>query len=500
MERFTHFSRHWLYGKFFPLRLSLFFVLLLAAFTTASQAQGLNGVAPRIIGGSNANPSAYPWAAALIRANSSNAFNGQFCGGTLIDDRWILTAAHCVDSFMSADEIEVAVGISNLNNVTNSDRIAVNGIYVHPGYSDSSSDNDIALLELATPSSNTVLAVADNTLTNAIAVGELMTIIGWGSTNTAVTIFPAFLQETQIPLFNFASCNSVYNNLLTSNMICAGFAAGGKDTCQGDSGGPIMYFNTADNTFYQTGVTSFGNGCAVPNNPGVYTRAANYLDWIEDTTTIALTNRVRFGYHGIGGSLSLPSANLTLRNFSDSAITVSAITLSNQTNFSITSENCSGSTIPVNEGCSISLQFLAAIVGLQQATLGIDLGTGNPLLNSIISGTVLGNTNAASLDELPARDWFSGGNAPWSANSVSNSNGGTAMRSGTITNNQNTVLLGYFTGPETLSYRWKSSTETGFDSLNLYVDDVLINSISGNRDWGQCSVNLGAGEHRVVWA
>ncbi len=472
--------------------------LLLTGFSISAQAEPVTGVTPRIIGGTNASPDDYPWAVALLRANIGDGFDAQFCGGTLIASRWILTAAHCVNDLSSASEIEVAIGISDLNNIGNADRQTVSNIFIHPAYNAISLNNDIALLELATPSNNTVLTIANNNFIDNIATAELMTIIGWGSVKaTTPFAFPNLLQETQIPRFDFAACNTVYSNSLTSNMICAGFTAGGKDTCQGDSGGPILYFNTSNDTYHQTGVTSFGNGCAVANTPGVYTRAANYIDWINTTTSvIALASQHQFGYHGIGRSTS---TTLTLYNYSGADITVSAASLDNPENFTLLSESCTGTIIANNDSCSITLQFQATNAGTHLATLSVDFGTGNPTLTTAISGIGLATINATDLDETPTRPWYSENAASWLSASMSNSTGGTAMRSGNISDSQNTVLLAYFTGPDTLGFRWKSSTEQGPDLLKLYINGVLSDTISGNQDWQQRNIPLSAGEHRVAW-
>jgi len=480
------------------LPLLLMALLLLAGFSTSTQAGPGGNITPRIIGGTDANPDDYPWAAALLQSTVSDGFNAQFCGGTLIARRWVLTAAHCVEALSSASEVEVAIGINNLNNISITDRITINNIFVHPDYDTNSLDNDIALLELATPSNNTVLSIADNSFTDNIATGELMTIIGWGSVKaTEPLAFPILLQEVQVPRFDFAACNNIYNDLLTNNMICAGFSAGGKDTCQGDSGGPILYFDTSNDTYYQTGITSFGAGCAVANKPGAYTRTANYIDWINATTSaIALAKQHQFGYHGINRSTS---TTLTLYNYSGAGITVSAVNLDNPANFTLPSQNCTGRIIADNNSCSITLQFQATNAGTHLATLSIDFGTGNPTLNTAISGIGLDTINATDLDETPARPWYSESTFPWLSTSIDDSTGGTAMRSGNINNSQNTVLLAYFTGPDTLDFRWKSSTEQGSDLLKLYINGVLSDSISGNQNWRQRTIPLNTGEHRIAW-
>ena len=480
----------------------LLIALLLAGFAVSAQAKPVSDITPRIIGGTDTDPNDYPWATALLFADiTTSGFDAQFCGGTLIASHWVLTAAHCVNHFSSASEIEVAIGINDLDNINNSDRKIVQNIFIHPAYDTTSLDNDIALLELATPSNNAVLAIADNNLTDNIAIGELMTIIGWGATTAPpppqTPSYPNLLQETQIPRFDFNACNTIYNSSLTSNMLCAGFAAGEKDTCQGDSGGPMLYFNTSNDTYYQTGVTSFGNGCAEANNPGVYTRAANYLDWINNTMpTPQLVGQHQLGYHGVNRSTS---TTLTLHNDSNAGITVSAINLSNPANFTLLSQNCTGTTIVNNDSCSITLQFQTASVGTHLATLDVDFGTGAPSINTTISGTGLATVDATGLDEIPPRPWYSGDDANWFSAFTDNSNGDTTMRSGNIGNNQNTALLAYFTGPDDLSFRWKASTEQGFDLLKLYINDILIDTKSGDQDWQQYNTTLAAGENRVVW-
>lgn len=479
----------------------LLLLLYLLTYAGITQAQRVDGISPRIIGGSVANPTAYPWVTALLNANESNVFIAQDCGGSLIDARWVLTAAHCVDSFSSASELDVAIGFADLSDSTIV-RTAIANIYIHPGYTSNSNNNDIALLELATPSSNDTLALADNSLTDTIYSNNfLMTVIGWGTTVTPATssTFPLLLQEAQIPPHNFSSCRSVYGRALTNNMICAaGTTSGGKDACQGDSGGPMFYQDAG--IWYLTGIISFGTSCARPNIPGVYTRVANYLSWINGTITFAAAfpDGYQFGYHGEGVA---PTQILTLTNNSGTDITVTDVSLTTMTNFIITGQTCTTGSIANNASCTINLRFQTTGTGTQFDTLNIVLNTGTTFSNPV-SGTVLSVVSAeTALDETPARIWYSGGDGTspnWFNNNVANSNGNTAMRSGYIGDNEDSILFSYFSGP-TLNYRWKSSSEQYLDFLSLYVDGVFIASISGNRDWGQCSITLSPGEHRIAF-
>ena len=91
------------------------------------------------------------------------------------------------------------------------------------------------------------------------------------------------LREVQVPIVSNETCKDSYGDIITSNMLCAGYPEGGKDACLGDSGGPLMV-PAADNSWLLTAVVSFGVGCAQPDSYGVYTRVRPYLDWIESQT------------------------------------------------------------------------------------------------------------------------------------------------------------------------------------------------------------------------
>ncbi|KAA8585729.1 hypothetical protein FQN60_004423, partial [Etheostoma spectabile] len=142
-------------------------------------------------------------------------------------------------------------------------------LILNPNYNSDTMDNDIALLLLSYPVTFTnyirpvCLAPADGTY----PAGTTCWVTGWGtiSSSGAPLPFPQRLQEVSVPVVSNAQCNSAYGSI-TSNMICAGLAAGGKDSCQ-------------------IGVVSFGIGCAEPNVPGVYARVSQYNSWITRTTS-----------------------------------------------------------------------------------------------------------------------------------------------------------------------------------------------------------------------
>lgn len=258
---------------------------LAAAFVLLPAALAQDEDTPRIIGGQVASPGEWPWQVALINAGGDPYWD-QFCGGSLIDVRWVVTAAHCVVN-SSPGSIQVLAGIHDLDNPeTGYQRLNIAEIFVHPQYNASTHDRDIALLRL---SANAVLGptaggemVATVPLVAADAgtlAGQQSTISGWGYTGAT---YPSRLMEASVPIVTHNNCNDAnsYNGDITANMLCAGYADGGVDTCYGDSGGPLVVDGPS---WKLAGITSWGNGCALPNYYGVYTRVSAFVGWIETT-------------------------------------------------------------------------------------------------------------------------------------------------------------------------------------------------------------------------
>lgn len=244
---------------------------------TIKQQQNL----PRIVGGAVATPGDRPWMGSL-------QLDGEhFCGGSLIAERWVLTAAHCVEDLTAADRasFSVRLNFTDLGTDFDGESHRVEAVYAHPGYANGQA-KDIALLRLATAASPMVapLELASPDIISAAGQpGDVASVSGWGNTLSDDEYYPQLLQEVTVPLVSNAVCNKPvsYDGEVQSTELCAGFARGGSDSCQGDSGGPLVVRH--EGSFHQVGVVSWGDGCALPNKYGVYARVASFRNWIGNT-------------------------------------------------------------------------------------------------------------------------------------------------------------------------------------------------------------------------
>jgi trypsin len=232
---------------------------------------------PRVLGGAQATLARWPFIAALLQHGQS-AFDGQFCGGSVIAPTVVLTAAHCVNG-TSPGSTDVVTGRAQLSG-GGGQRLGIRAIVVDPGYNANSEHHDAALLLLSSPTRSPAVALAGAADGPLVTPGARLSIAGWGLLDNNGDA-PDRLHAASIQALRIGSCQNAYgSDVAPSLMVCAGTpGTGSADACQGDSGGPLV--SLAGGQPRLVGLVAFGGErCGDPTAPGVYTRVSALLPWI----------------------------------------------------------------------------------------------------------------------------------------------------------------------------------------------------------------------------
>jgi secreted trypsin-like serine protease len=253
--------------------------VITAKLTTSPKVQIANGQAAQL--------GWFPYMAGLKKTNSQF----MFCGGSLISDRHVLTAAHCFargivtpsskDNRMKAvPNLEVILGridISTQDGIS----VGVDDIYIHPSFNSTSYENDIAVVKLSNRVQFTNNIIPLNLINGDFSVGTVVTVTGFGYVDQQERLMPKILQYINVPIVNGAYClnkNKYFNQYV---QLCVG-SGNGQDACTGDSGGPAAVFDSSKKAWFQTGIVSFGGvPCGGQGVIGTYAKVSVYVNWIK---------------------------------------------------------------------------------------------------------------------------------------------------------------------------------------------------------------------------
>ncbi|XP_076597150.1 chymotrypsin-like elastase family member 2A isoform X2 [Chaetodon auriga] len=241
-------------------------------------------VLTRVVGGENARPNSWPWQISLQYNNQGEWRHT--CGGTLISNQWVLTAAHCISS---SREYRVALGKHNLvETELGAVFMGTSNIIVHEDWNSFFIRNDIALIKLESP-----ITFSDSISPACVpAAGAILAnnypcyVTGWGRLYTGGPIAD-ILQQALLPVVDHATCTKPdwWGSQVKDTMVCAG-GDGVVSGCNGDSGGPLNCQNSGG-AWEVHGIVSFGSGlsCNFPKKPTVFTRVSAYISWMNTVSS-----------------------------------------------------------------------------------------------------------------------------------------------------------------------------------------------------------------------
>ncbi|KAL1787983.1 mannan-binding lectin serine protease 1 isoform X2 [Sigmodon hispidus] len=250
----------------------------------------------RIFNGRPAEKGTTPWIAMLSHPNGQ-----PFCGGSLLESNWVLTAAHCLHHpldpedptlrssyLLSPSDFKIIMGKHwRRRSDEDEQHLGVKQIVLHPLYNPSTFENDLGLVELSQSPRLNDFVMPVCLPEQPSREGTMAIVSGWGK--QFLQRFPENLMEIEIPIVNYDTCQEAYvpsKKKVTKDMICAGEKEGGKDACAGDSGGPMVTKDEEEGQWYLVGVVSWGEDCGKKDRYGVYSYVYPNKDWIQRVTGV----------------------------------------------------------------------------------------------------------------------------------------------------------------------------------------------------------------------
>lgn len=396
--------------------------LLLVPLVLTSWAAGAESLSlkPRIVGGEPVVVADHPWVASLqgLPWGDFSAFYSQHqCGASIIAPDWVLTAAHCTDGQRQV-EMRVVIGGGDVTpqDLTEQQLLPVAAVYQFADYDDSSLDQDLTLLYVPGARASIYAQPATAAQTNALRQGDLLRVVGYGITEDN-DVSTRLLGVDQPFRGIGQGCTSVPvwgADWLTDNMLCAG-AVAGEDSCQGDSGGPL--FVRSGNTVIQHGLVSWGFAECGERYPSVYTRLANYGDWLAAQQQWGVATQVLMPQL----EADVVTATMAVTNHGQQAVTLDEVAI--PAGWTLTADPCSGQTLAAGGQCELRLSLppranggkvsvVAADGEERQATLTVPRYR-SLFSDTTVSGHVPAFSNWSLVRERPQATFTAdGGSAP----------------------------------------------------------------------------------------
>uniref|UniRef100_A0A8D2KQA1 Peptidase S1 domain-containing protein n=1 Tax=Varanus komodoensis TaxID=61221 RepID=A0A8D2KQA1_VARKO len=289
-----------IYGMFTNITLHNIIVFLFLDCGTRPAVDKLKTGA-RIVGGYEAQLGAWPWQISLqIYRLGIGLRYLHVCGGSLINNNSVLTAAHCIKEKLKPEIWKAVIGLHHLYlHESHTVQSRVRAIMIHSKFNKKTLENDVALFKLSKPViyNDYIQPICLPNTSLLLTDGTPCYISGWGLKNEN-GVGTYILHEAQIRIIPLKICNRYdwYAGAVSRNNLCAGSETGHVDSCQGDSGGPLMCQFPNDKKHYLIGITSYGIGCGRPKQPGVYVDIANYRHWINSHVAL-YNNTTRLSIH-----------------------------------------------------------------------------------------------------------------------------------------------------------------------------------------------------------